>query len=54
MSQPDRFSASRYDPREWARLFARAGAEYAVLTSRHHDGVAPWDSAHGDLDVAGT
>lgn len=51
MSQLDRFTAAAYHPREWARLFARAGARYAVLTSRHHDGVALWDTALGDLDV---
>ncbi|WP_261719945.1 alpha-L-fucosidase [Streptomyces sp. FZ201] len=51
LSQLDRFTAARYQPREWARLFARAGARYAVLTSRHHDGVALWDSAHGKLNV---
>jgi len=28
-------------------LIARSGARYAVLTSRHHDGVALWDSAQG-------
>src|SRR3954464_1511445 len=51
MRQLDGFTAARYEPRAWARLFARAGATYAVLTARHHDGVALWDSAHGDLDV---
>ncbi|MFE9098583.1 alpha-L-fucosidase [Streptomyces sp. NPDC007264] len=51
MSQLDGFTAARYDPRAWAALFARAGARYAVLTARHHDGVALWDTAHGDLDV---
>ena len=51
MRQLDGFTASRYDPRAWAGLFARAGARYAVLTARHHDGVALWDTAHGDLDV---
>jgi alpha-L-fucosidase len=54
MSQLGRFTASRYDPREWAALFARAGAKYAVLTSRHHDGVALWDTAYGDVNVAAT
>ncbi len=33
MSQSDRFTASRHDPRAWAKLFARAGARYAALTS---------------------
>jgi alpha-L-fucosidase len=51
MAQLDRFTAAKYDPREWADLFARAGARYAVLTSRHHDGVALWDTAQGDLNV---
>ncbi|GAA1709881.1 alpha-L-fucosidase [Streptomyces yatensis] len=51
MAQLDRFTAARYDPRAWADLFARAGARYAVLTSRHHDGVALWDTALGDLNV---
>ncbi|WP_326614249.1 alpha-L-fucosidase [Streptomyces scopuliridis] len=51
MAQLDGFTAARYNPREWAELFARAGARYAVLTSRHHDGVSLWDTALGDLDV---
>ncbi|MFJ2609086.1 alpha-L-fucosidase [Streptomyces sp. NPDC087425] len=51
MSQLDRFTGARYDPRAWADLFARAGARYAVLTSRHHDGVALWDTAYGDLNL---
>ncbi|WP_030743522.1 alpha-L-fucosidase [Streptomyces sp. NRRL F-5135] len=52
MAQLDRFTARAYDPRAWAGLFARAGARYAVLTARHHDGVALWDTALGDLNVA--
>jgi alpha-L-fucosidase len=51
MNQRHGFTAARYDPREWAALFARAGARYAVLTARHHDGVALWDTAHGNLNV---
>jgi alpha-L-fucosidase len=51
MKQLDGFTASNYDPQAWAELFARAGAKYAVLTARHHDGVALWDTAHGDLNV---
>ncbi|MEV0408073.1 alpha-L-fucosidase [Actinoallomurus sp. NPDC050550] len=33
-----RFTAERYDPHAWIRLFERAGARYFVLTSKHHDG----------------
>jgi alpha-L-fucosidase len=35
-----------WDPEEWANLFARAGARYAVLTTKHHDGFLLWPSAH--------
>lgn len=46
------FTAARYDPDRWAALFAAAGARYAVLTAKHHDGVALWDTVAGDLSVA--
>jgi alpha-L-fucosidase len=51
MKQLDGFTAARYDPHAWARLFARAGAHDAVLTARHHDGVALWDTAQHGLSV---
>ena len=44
MKQLDGFTASKYNPQDWARLFKESGAKYAVLTSKHHDGVALWDS----------
>ncbi len=47
MSQKQDFTARRYDPQAWADLIKRSGARYAVLTSRHHDGVALWDSKQG-------
>jgi alpha-L-fucosidase len=51
MSQLDGFTASRYDPDEWCELFKRAGAQYVVLTTKHHDGVALWDTDANDLSV---
>jgi alpha-L-fucosidase len=39
-----RFNPRHYDPDAWARLAADAGARYMVLTARHHDGFALWDS----------
>ena len=36
------FKAMSYDANEWAKLFERAGARYAVLTTKHHDGFALW------------
>ena len=43
------FTASRYEPREWARLARRAGMRYAVLTTKHHDGFCLFDSALTDF-----
>ncbi len=51
MTQLDRFTADRYDPDAWADLFVEAGARYAVLTAKHHDGVALWDTGANDLSV---
>ena len=51
MSQLEGFTASKYDPESWAALFERAGAKYAVLTTKHHDGVALWDTKANDLSV---
>jgi alpha-L-fucosidase len=51
MGQLDGFTASKYDPEQWADLFERAGAKYAVLTTKHHDGVALWDTKANDLSV---
>ncbi|RYG48192.1 alpha-L-fucosidase [bacterium] len=51
MKQLDGFTASQYDPEAWADLFVKAGAKYAVLTAKHHDGVALWDTDANDLSV---
>lgn len=37
------FTASAWDPREWVDLFAGAGANYFVQTTKHHDGFALFD-----------
>jgi alpha-L-fucosidase len=47
MQQKQDFTARHYDPQAWADLIKRSGARYAVLTSRHHDGVALWNSRQG-------
>ncbi|HEX4086021.1 MAG TPA: alpha-L-fucosidase [Chthoniobacteraceae bacterium] len=51
MAQAASFTASRYDPNEWADLFSRAGARYAVLTAKHHDGFALWDTRYNRLNA---
>jgi alpha-L-fucosidase len=37
-----RWTASKWDPDAWIRLFEQAGAKYFVLTTKHHDGVSLW------------
>ncbi len=39
------FKAEMYDPDQWADVFAKSGARYVVLTSKHHDGFCLWPSA---------
>ena len=51
MKQLDGFTASKYDPEKWAKLIKQSGAKYAVLTAKHHDGVALWDTKESDLSV---
>ena len=51
MSQLNGFTASKYDPKAWAELFVKAGAKYAVLTTKHHDGLALWDTKVSDFSV---
>ncbi|SDT92911.1 alpha-L-fucosidase [Verrucomicrobium sp. GAS474] len=50
--QAARFTAENYDPGKWLAAAKAAGARYAVLTTRHHDGYALWPSAHGELGTA--
>ncbi|MDG2022318.1 MAG: alpha-L-fucosidase [Phycisphaerales bacterium] len=38
------FRAEMWDPAEWASIFKRSGAEYIVITSKHHDGFCLWPS----------
>jgi len=42
------FKAELYNPKEWAELFKKSGAKYVVLTSKHHEGYALWDSKEAD------
>jgi alpha-L-fucosidase len=39
--------ASRdWDPDDWAKLFKRAGAQYVIFVTKHHDGFLLWPSEH--------
>ena len=45
------FNPIRYNPDEWVRLAKEAGMKYIVITSKHHDGFALFDSKVTDWDV---
>ncbi len=51
LKQLNGFTAENYDPEYWAELIRKSGARYAVLTAKHHDGVALWDTKQSDLNV---
>ncbi|HRF37231.1 MAG TPA: alpha-L-fucosidase, partial [Saprospiraceae bacterium] len=44
MQQLNGFTLSKYDPAAWADLIQQSGARYAVITTKHHDGVAMYDT----------
>jgi alpha-L-fucosidase len=35
-------STTNWDPNAWSKLFAKVGARYVVLTTKHHDGFTLW------------
>lgn len=51
LKQMPKFTAENYDPKAWAELFKRSGARYAMLTTKHHDGMALWDTQVSDFSV---
>ncbi|MCY1720873.1 alpha-L-fucosidase [Prolixibacteraceae bacterium Z1-6] len=51
MKQLTGFTAKNYDAAAWAKLIAESGAKYSVITTKHHDGVALWDTKCNDLSV---
>ena len=51
MDQCKGFTAKNYDPKAWVKLIEESGARYTVITTKHHDGVALWDTQVGDISV---
>src|SRR5574344_183984 len=51
MSQAKRFTASKYDPKKWVELIKESGAQYTVMTTKHHDGMALWNTKASNLNV---
>lgn len=44
MKQLDGFTAAKYNPQDWVSLIKESGAKYAVITTKHHDGVSLWNT----------
>lgn len=51
MKQLNGFTAAKYNPQQWVDLIKSTGAGYAVLTTKHHDGVALYPTRLNDLTV---
>ena len=51
MLQQKGFTASRWNPMEWVNLIKESGATYTVITTKHHDGMALWDTKAGRLSM---
>ncbi len=52
MKQLAGFTLKNYDAAKWADLIQESGARYAVITTKHHDGVATYDTKMNDLSIA--
>lgn len=51
MKQLKGFTLKNYDPAAWADLIKESGARYSVITTKHHDGVAMYDTKMNDLSI---
>ncbi|MBO4299226.1 MAG: alpha-L-fucosidase [Clostridia bacterium] len=48
------FNPDQLDCGQWIRTVKEAGATYAILVCKHHDGFANWPSKYTDYSVANT
>ncbi len=48
------FNPVKFDAAEWVRIAKAAGQKYIVITTKHHDGFALFDSRVSDYDVMAT
>jgi len=51
MKQLKGFTLKNYSPSAWAELIQESGARYCVITTKHHDGVAMYDTKMNNLSI---
>jgi alpha-L-fucosidase len=47
----NRFNPVKFNAEEWVRHAQRAGMKYFIITAKHHDGFALFDSRVSDFDI---
>ncbi len=47
----DKFNPTKFDAEAWVSLLERAGMRYYIITAKHHDGFAMYDSKVSDYNV---
>jgi len=45
------FNPTAYDPEKWVQMAKAAGIKYIVITTKHHDGFAMFDSKASDWNI---
>lgn len=45
------FNPKKFDAREWVSIAKNAGMKYIVITAKHHDGFAMYDSESSEHDI---
>jgi len=48
-----KFNPVKFDPDAWVKMAKDAGMKYIVITTKHHDGFALFDSKHTTWDIMG-
>jgi alpha-L-fucosidase len=51
MKQLKGFTLKKYAPAFWADLIQESGARYSVITTKHHDGVAMYDTKMNNMSI---
>lgn len=47
----DEFNPTKFDAEQWVKMAKEAGMKYIVITAKHHDGFAMYDSPSSDYNI---